>query len=166
MALRIRRALAGAGIAIAVVALSGAVLPLPAIGAASPQTALAPAEKPLPPKVKTMGRTRALGVLGQPVLDAKGQTIGHIVDILIDPEGRPQAAVIEFAGFLGLGNRDVAVDWKALRFSVQKDQIQIGVALEPAALKAMPLYKPAAKSVPVATSAGHSSAAAGAASAR
>jgi hypothetical protein len=163
---RIRRALAGAGLALAMVALDGAVVPRPASGAASPQSAFAPAEKPLPPKVKTMGRTRAQGVLGQPVRDAKGQTIGHIVDILIDPEGRPQAAVIEFAGFLGLGNRDVAVDWKALRFSVQKDQIEIGVALEPAALKAMPLYKPAAKSVPVATSAGRSTAANGAASAR
>jgi uncharacterized protein YrrD len=108
-------------------------------------------EKPLPAKVKTVGRSRAEGLLGQPVLDAKGETIGHIVDVLIDTEGKPQAAVIEFAGFLGLGNRDVAVDWKALRFSVQKEKILIHVALEPAALKAMPLYKPAAKSVPVAT---------------
>jgi hypothetical protein len=124
------------------------------IGAAGSVVAAPPApEKPLPPKVKTVGRSRAEGILGQPVLDAKGETIGHIVNVLIDPEGRPQAAVIEFTGFLGLGNRDVAVDWKALRFSVQKENILISVALEPAALKAMPLYKPAAKSVPVATSA-------------
>lgn len=163
---RICRALADTGMAIAMVALAGAVLPHAAIGATAPQTVSAPAEKPLPPKVKTMGRIRAQGVLGQPVLDAKGQTIGHVVDILIDPEGQPQAAVIEFAGFLGLGDRDVAVDWKALRFAVQKDQIEIRVALEPAALKAMPLYKPAAKSVPVATSAGRASAATGAASVR
>src|SRR5579875_161151 len=73
---RIRRALAGAGLALAMVALDGAVVPRPASGAASPQSAFAPAEKPLPPKVKTMGRTRAQGVLGQPVRDAKGQTIG------------------------------------------------------------------------------------------
>jgi sporulation protein YlmC with PRC-barrel domain len=113
------------------------------------------AEKPLPAKVKTVGRSRAEGILGQPVVDAKGETIGHIVDVLIDTEGKPQAAVIEFAGFLGLGDRDVAVDWKALRFSVQKEKILIRVALEPAALKAMPLYKPAAKSVSVATPASH-----------
>jgi hypothetical protein len=50
------------------------------------------------------------------------------------------------------------VDWKALRFIMQNGQILIRVALEPAALKAMPLYKPAANSVPVATPAGHGAA--------
>jgi sporulation protein YlmC with PRC-barrel domain len=103
------------------------------------------------PRVERVVRSAAEGVLGKPVLDAKGQTIGHVVDVLIDAEGRPQAAVIEFAGFLGLGNRDVAVDWMALRFAVLKDRILIHVTLDPAALKKMPLYKPAAKSVPVAT---------------
>ena len=89
------------------------------------------------------------------MVDAKGETIGHVVDVLIDTEGKPQAAVIEFAGFFGLGDRDVAVDWKALRFSVEKEKILIRIALAPAALKAMPLYKPAAKSVSVATPAEH-----------
>lgn len=122
------------------------------IGAAAAAPA---AETPLPAKVKTVGRSRAEGILGQPVVDAKGETIGHVVDVLIDTEGKPQAAVIEFAGFFGLGDRDVAVDWKALRFSVEKQKILIRVALAPAALKAMPLYKPAAKSVSVATPAEH-----------
>ena len=147
--------------AIPVAALTGSILVgLILVGGAAAQTpaqtpaqppAQATGEKPMPPRVETVGRSRAEGVLGQPVLDAKGQAIGHVVDVLIDQEGRPQAAVIEFAGFLGLGDRDVAVDWKALRFAVQNDRILIHVALEPAALKAMPLYKPAAKSVPVAT---------------
>jgi uncharacterized protein YrrD len=113
------------------------------------------ASKPLPPKVKKVVRSSAEGILGRPVHDAKGQTIGHVVDVLIDPEGRPQAAVIEFAGFFGLGNRDVAVAWKALRFTVQNDRMLIRVALDPTALKAMPPYKRAAKSVSVATPAVH-----------
>jgi hypothetical protein len=146
------------GAAIAVAALVSAVPVGAVVRAATPPSPLQGAEKPLPPKVKTVVRSRAQGILGQPVLDAKGDTIGHVVDVLIDPEGQPQAAVIEFAGFLGLGNRDVAVDWKALRFIMQNGQILIRVALEPAALKAMPLYKPAANSVPVATPAGHGAA--------
>ncbi len=146
----------GAGAAIAVAALIGAG----AAGAAAqpPARSQAVGEKPMPPKVEKLGKSQAEGVLGQPVLNTKGQAIGHVVDVLIDPEGRPQAAVIEFAGFFGLGNRDVAVDWKALRFAVQNDRILIHVALETAALKAMPLYKPAAKSVPVATPARRSTA--------
>ena len=52
------------------------------------------------------------------VLDGKGNVIGAIVNVLINKRGVPKAAVVEFAGFLGVGNRDVAVEWDALRFAV------------------------------------------------
>jgi hypothetical protein len=116
-------------------------------GAAAPPPP-APAEEPT---VKTVGKTIAEGILGQPVLDAKGNTIGHVVDVLIDTAGNPHAAVIEFTGFFGVGNRKVAVDWKALDFSLANEHMVIHVGLNPARLKAMPEYKPAAESVPVAT---------------
>ena len=143
------------GAVIAVAALTGAASAGTAVGAAPSPPVPLEALKPLPPKVKTVVKSSAEGILGQPVRDAKGQIIGSVVDVLIDAEGRPQAAVIEFSGFFGLGNRDVAVDWKALVFSVENDQILIRVTLEPVALKAMPPYKPSANSVPVATSAVH-----------
>lgn len=148
----------GSGPVIAVAALVCAASVGTAVGAAPPASVPLEALKALPPKVETVVRTSAEGILGQPVHDAKGQTIGNVVDVLIDPEGRPQAAVIEFAGFFGLGNRDVAVDWKALVFTVENDEILIRVALEPVALKAMPPYKPSAETVPVATSAVHATA--------
>ncbi len=141
------RRVTGAGAMLAVAVLIG----VGSARAATPPTA----EKPVPPKVETVGKSQAEGVLGQPVLDSRGQTIGHVVDVLIDAEGEPEAAVIEFAGFFGLGNRDVAVDWRALRFAVQKGHILIHVMLEPEALKEMPVYRPAANSVPVATPAKH-----------
>jgi hypothetical protein len=147
--------LCNTGAMIAVAALIGAVPVGFAFAATPPSPAPLEVLKPLPPKVKTVVKSSAEGILGQPVEDAKGQTIGNVVDVLIDPEGRPQAAVVEFTGFFGLGNRDVAVDWRALHFSVRNDQILIRVGLEPVALKAMPPYKPAAQSVPVATPAVH-----------
>jgi len=143
---------------IAVAALVGAASAETAVGAAPPPSVPVAASKPPQPEVRTVVKSSAEGILGQPVHDANGQTIGNVVDVLIDLEGRPQAAVIEFAGFLGLGNRDVAVDWRALLFTVEDDQILIRVMLEPVALKAMPAYKPAAQSVPVATPALHATA--------
>lgn len=107
-------------------------------------------KKPVPPKVEKVEKTRAENLLGQPVLDAKRQTIGHIVDVLIDTDGDPRAAVIEFAGFLGVGDRKVAVDWKALHFALEGDRIVISVSLDVKALRAMPEYDTSAKSVPVA----------------
>lgn len=113
-------------------------------------SAFAQAPKPAPPKLEKVEKTHAESLLGQPVLDAKRQTIGHIVDVLIDTEGKPHAAVIEFTGFLGVGNRKVAVAWKALHFGLEGDRIVISVALDVPALRAMPEYDTSAKSVPVA----------------
>ncbi|MGH7049868.1 MAG: PRC-barrel domain-containing protein [Acetobacteraceae bacterium] len=107
-------------------------------------------KKPVRPKVEKVEKTRAEGLLGQPVLDAKRQSIGHVVNVLIATDGDPRAAVIEFAGFLGVGDRKVAVAWKALHFGLDGDRIVISVSLDVKALRAMPEYDANAKSVPVA----------------
>jgi len=106
-----------------------------------------------PTKVEQVRKTAAENLLGQPVTDAKGDLFGHVVDVLIDADGTPHAAVIESTGFFGIGNRETAVDWKALSFAVQQDHIAISVSLDPDKLKLMPEYKPEAPSVPVATEA-------------
>lgn len=111
----------------------------------------AQATKPMPPKLEKVEKTHAEGLLGQPVLDATHHTIGHVVDVLIDTKGKPEAVVIEFTGFLGVGNRKVAVAWTALHFALHGDRIVISVALDTAALRGMPDYNASAKSVPVAT---------------
>jgi hypothetical protein len=56
----------------------------------------------------------ATGVLGRKVVDAAGKDIGRIIDVLVDPLGQPRAVVVDIGGFLGVGNRQVAVAWAAL----------------------------------------------------
>ena len=94
--------------------------------------------KPKPPKLEHLRKVHAEGLLGQPVLDTKGKAIGDIVDVLIDRRGHPNAAVIEFAGFLGVGNRKIAVAWSALHFGVVRQHIAITVDLDAAKLKSLP----------------------------
>jgi sporulation protein YlmC with PRC-barrel domain len=111
----------------------------------------APPAPPAPAKVEQVRKARAESVLGQEVTNAKGDVIGHVVDILIDETGKPNAAVIEFTGFFGFGDRRIAVDWKALDFAVQGDHIAISTRLDADKLKSMPEYQQTATSVPVAT---------------
>jgi hypothetical protein len=107
---------------------------------------------PAPPaKVEQIRKAHAESLLGQPVTNTAGNVFGHVVDVLIDGGGKPQAAVIEFTGFFGIGDRRVAVAWNALDFAVQGDSIAISTRLDAATLKAMPEYTAAAKSVSVAT---------------
>ena len=55
--------------------------------------------------------------------------------------GQPRAAVIDFGGFLGVGSRKIAVDWRLLHFrpTIRKAPIQLGVTR--AEVQAAPEYK-------------------------
>ncbi len=64
-------------------------------------------------------------VLGRRVVDPSGDEIGRLVDLLVDPEGKPRAAVLDVGGFLGIGTRRVAVVWEALRFVPAEADIRI-----------------------------------------
>ncbi len=56
-------------------------------------------------------------ILGRQVLSSAGEDMGRVIDIVVDRNGQVRAAVIDFGGFLGVGNRKVAVDWATLRFA-------------------------------------------------
>ncbi len=109
------------------------------------------AHPPKPAEIEQVRKAGAESLLGQPVMDANGDVFGHVVDVLIDADGTPHAAVIEFTGFFGIGNRRVAVAWPALQFKVGQDHMAIHVPMDSPRLKAMPEYMPGAASVPVAT---------------
>ena len=67
---------------------------------------------------------------------------GRIIDLLVDRQGRVQAALIEFGGFLGIGTRKIAVAWSALRFQSEGKKQVVVVDLTRDQLRAMPEYKP------------------------
>ncbi len=52
---------------------------------------------------------------GDKVVNADGEDLGDIKDIMIDvPSGRVAYAVLSFGGFLGMGDKLFAVPWHAL----------------------------------------------------
>jgi sporulation protein YlmC with PRC-barrel domain len=53
----------------------------------------------------------------QNVYDPSDNKIGGVDDILIDKEGRVTAVIIGVGGFLGMGEKDVAVPFSSVRAS-------------------------------------------------
>jgi sporulation protein YlmC with PRC-barrel domain len=51
----------------------------------------------------------------QNVYDPSDNKIGEIMDVLVDREGRATALVVGVGGFLGVGEKDVAVPFNAVR---------------------------------------------------
>jgi sporulation protein YlmC with PRC-barrel domain len=67
--------------------------------------------EPLPAKY-----AKASDVLGEKVVNAAGESLGNIEDIVLDRQsGRIAYAVLSFGGFLGIGDKLFAVPWQALR---------------------------------------------------
>src|SRR4051812_7182041 len=67
------------------------------------------ADEPQPEKpatsIQTVTPQAAEAVLGGTIVDDAGKEIGRLVDVLVDRNGTPQAGVIDFGGFLGVGAR-------------------------------------------------------------
>jgi hypothetical protein len=85
-------------------------------------------------------------VLGKEVRTRVEEDVGRIIDLLADRNGRVQAAVIEFGGFLGIGTRKIAVEWSALRFESDGKPAVI-VEMTRDQLRVAPEYKPSEPAV-------------------
>lgn len=59
------------------------------------------------------------------VYGADGKEIGEIEDILLNMDGTVAAVALEVGGFLGIGEKDVLVDWTALEFTRDGDDIRV-----------------------------------------
>jgi hypothetical protein len=101
---------------------------------ASPPPAKAPGDvttPTTPPPAKTpSGETmwyshqpnemRASKLIGSTVVNTANETVGDINEIVLSGEGKVAAVVIGVGGFLGMGEREVAISFDSLR--MQRDQ--------------------------------------------
>jgi hypothetical protein len=81
-------------------------------------------------------------VLGIEVRTSSERNVGRIVDLLFDPNGVVEAAVVEFGGFLGIGVRKIAVEWSALRFQTAENKLVAILDIPRDQLRSAPEYKP------------------------
>lgn len=101
---------------------------------------------PGPSYLEPLYATEVTSVLGRNVIGPNGEKLGLITDVVVDRDGRPRAAVIDFGGFLGVGSRKVAIDWNLLKFDIEKRDRTVVLALDRREIQAAPEYKADAES--------------------
>jgi sporulation protein YlmC with PRC-barrel domain len=84
---------------------------------------------------------RAANYVGKPIVNASGEKIGDVYDLLFDRTGKITTVVIGVGGFLGLGEKRVALPFEAVTYTDQNGVRQITVPLTKEALQAAPDYK-------------------------
>jgi hypothetical protein len=101
-----------------------------------------PAPKPPPDNTELLPPKEVMPLLGSKVRDEAGEDMGMVVDIVVDRDGRPRALVIDFGGFLGVGSRKIAIDWRLVHFQQDNKDAPVLLHLGRAEVQAAPEFVP------------------------
>ena len=77
----------------------------------------------------------------QNVYDPQQQKIGEIEDLLVNQSGQVEAAMVGVGGFLGAGEKDVAVSFNAIKPTKKNDKTYLTLNTTKDALKNAPGFK-------------------------
>jgi hypothetical protein len=113
----------------------------PAAAAPSPSASASPAATEGTSALVVNG-AGAQTLLGVPVQTSKGEDLGRVVDVVVDRHGDLLAAIVDFGGFLGVGTRKIAVDWRMLHFPQADGMDKLIADLPRDELRNAPVYKP------------------------
>jgi sporulation protein YlmC with PRC-barrel domain len=98
--------------------------------------------------VQPAGQWLVSQFIGQRVTNDAGEQIGNINDVLFDKSGQISTAVIGVGGFLGIGEKNVAVPFGSLSITADADGKRVlSVPLSKDRLQAAPDFKPTEKTV-------------------
>lgn len=67
-------------------------------------------------------------LVGQPVLNAQGEALGDVNNVILNQDGKVVALVVGVGGFLGIGQKEVAIRYDTLEFKQQSDVAPAGTA--------------------------------------
>jgi hypothetical protein len=88
------------------------------------------------------GEMRASKLIGSKVTNPANESVGEINDVVLGRDGKVAAVIIGVGGFLGMGERDVAISYSGLKFakdSSNRDVITVNATKDQ--LKAAPAWK-------------------------
>lgn len=86
------------------------------------------------------GDMRASRLIGMTVYNDANENIGDINEIVLRPDGKVAAVVIGVGGFLGLGERDVAVPFEQIKMTADGDNTRLTSTLSRDSLSTAPAW--------------------------
>jgi sporulation protein YlmC with PRC-barrel domain len=119
----------------------------PAASQSAPGAPTAPGSQAAAPSLLQGVLLSTATLLGTDVRNPLGEEIGEIRQLMIDPQtGRVQYAVVAMGGFLGLGEKDILVPWRAMGLARDGNSLVLNVSRE--LLQDMPGDEPGRQPTP------------------
>ena len=106
-------------------------------------------ERPMaaPTSPSSMMRLLASDIYKADVYDNSENKIGDVTDLVINSSGNITTAVIGVGGFLGVGQKDIAVPFKDLKISSRNGKEWLALNWTKEELRSMPAYEPTGRSI-------------------
>lgn len=117
------------------------VLILAAAPLAAQQTPAAPGEPVNFVEQQTQSEVLATDFTGETVLSSSGEKVGDVNNLVFDENGRISLVVIGVGGFLGVGQKEVAVPFAGLKPEMRDNQQVLIIDATKEQLQAAPAYK-------------------------
>ena len=102
------------------------------------------AQTPAPAQILTSVPPQSVTVTDwykQSVYDPSNSKIGEIMDVLLSPDGKVNALIVGVGGFLGMGEKDVAIPFTAIKHIVKDGKVYLTLDTTKDALKSAPGLK-------------------------
>ncbi len=118
---------------------SPAALPQPLASSTTPA-----ASSRTPAVVRGPMRTKKLplsGMMDRAIVGVDKVEIGHVIDVLVDARGEPEAMLVETGGFLGLGDRKIAIGWDDVTFAADDPSGPVRANLTIEQVRSAPAYQ-------------------------
>lgn len=77
----------------------------------------------------------------QDVYDPQNNKIGQVMDVLVSSDGKVDSVIVGVGGFLGAGEKDVAVDFNAIKRTTKDNSIYLTMNTTKDALQSAPGFK-------------------------
>ncbi len=84
---------------------------------------------------------KANQLIGADVMSAADESVGPVNDLILNEDGQVVAVVIGVGGFLGIGERDVAIGWGDVTRSGEHDDLELRIDQTRESLRNAPEFK-------------------------
>lgn len=92
------------------------------------------------PVVQLAKEFRSTEIIGGVVYNQAEERLGVINDVIIGPDGQVTAVILARGGFLGIGQRDIAVLYSSLQLQRDDGRVRFVLKTEPEILDQLPSY--------------------------
>lgn len=83
----------------------------------------------------------ASDLIGSDLNTSGDESVGEIGDLIIDQDGRVAAILVNVGGYLGMGEKHVAIEWNAVKMSGNPDDRDLRVDMTRDDLQSAPSYE-------------------------